>query len=369
MAGILDSEFMRVLLSGSPYMQSREQERRENVRRDEYTGLLGQYQTQPQQGPPDPNQFGGGLPPIMASGPPPEQFYARAAAIPGYQGLAQGAQANLGAMNRQRQSQDWSLSNVPLADQQRLQATIDMNNAGLLQQYNTEQARAEEVRRQWNSISPVQQRELDLRGQQVADQAAYHKGQLGISQGNLDWQRSPNNPANIRQPVGPFGMKGEELFKVQTDLMSQDRQVAAAQDVLEYVSRNSVPGQAQNLGERAAVASAWGMIAPAFIAAAQNSGVIQSSEMPRILGIIGDPTAWSKLTDTDRYKVGLVVSAMQAQRGDKYKALGLQAPQLQTGQSFLANAVNQQGGYGTPKGKERPYRPGLLLSEGAQLGN
>jgi hypothetical protein len=110
------------------------------------------------------------------------------------------------------------------------------------------------------------------------------------------------------------------------------------------------------------------MIAPAFIAAAQNSGVIQASEMPRILGIIGDPTAWSKLTDTDRYKVGLVVEAMRQQRGDKYKALGVAPTELQPGQSFLGRSVKEQGGFGAPKGKERPYRPGLL-SEGAQLGN
>ena len=44
-------------------------------------------------------------------------FFTRAAAIPGYQSLAGGAQANIGAMDRQRyQGQDFSLNNVPLTN-------------------------------------------------------------------------------------------------------------------------------------------------------------------------------------------------------------------------------------------------------------
>jgi len=366
MAGLLDNDFMRVLLSGSPYMQSREQQRREDVRSNEYRGLLSMYQDQAAGS----EQVG----PVNVPGAlskdwqPPSQFYAQAAAIPGYQQLAHGAQANLGAMQRDVAGRDWSLHNVPLADQQRMTQAGDQFNRSLTQNQAQYQTSLDEQKRQWGSISPVQQANIDS---QAASQRTA-QGQLGVAQGHLDWAMSPQNPVNVAASQrGPMGLSGQPLVDFYRGLQKADTTAATAMDVTNYMEQATTGGKIANMGHAQAVATAWQLIAPAYIAKLSQTGVINPGEMPRIQGIMGDPTKWWQLTEGERRKVGLINQMMQDDRSNEYQLAGMQAPPIQPGSSALARsatAISNQGEQ--PKGKLKHWsapRPGGALSEGAGL--
>ena len=199
MAGLLDNEFMRLVLSGSPYMQSREQQRREDLRSQQYAKLLGEYpmqgggpnfqqeggmsvpggqqlyQQQPQ-GFPGEAQAPAGLIQQQPGGTLPNEFFARAAAIPGYGGLINQLASNQAAMERQRQAQNWSTNNMTLAE-----------NVTARQREAETKWRQDRQEFEYNNTSAYQRGTLDI--QQQGNEIS--RGQLGVSQQRLglDQQR------------------------------------------------------------------------------------------------------------------------------------------------------------------------------------
>jgi hypothetical protein len=103
------------------------------------------------------------------------EFFTRAAAIPGYEQLAAGAQAQAGAMQRQMQGQVWDSQNIPLAKKLELDAA-------------SEERKWRQDRHvfEWNNPSAAQ------------------RAQIGIGYGNLDLQRQQFLSQNIPDGQGGF---------------------------------------------------------------------------------------------------------------------------------------------------------------------
>ena len=231
MAGLLDNEFMRLVLSGSPYMQSREQQRREDLRSQQYTNLLDQYpmqgggpnfqqeggmsvpggqqlfQQQPQ-GFPGEAQAPAGLIQQQPGGTLPNEFFARAAAIPGYGGLINQMASNQAAMERQRQAQNWSTNNMTLAEnvsaQQREAETkwrqdrqeFEYNNPSAYQRGQLEDAR-QRTAQGWANVGQGQERlGMDRERLEFDRQAAANKGTFAAL--------PPTEQIKIRQQVMPM---------------------------------------------------------------------------------------------------------------------------------------------------------------------
>ena len=92
---------------------------------EQYGNLLDEYRVPGDPNTPNPGPYALGQPEMnqaqqqqmggfrgqggLVSGGPPPEFYLRAAALPGYGGLAQQAQVGQQAMERQMQGQQWSL--------------------------------------------------------------------------------------------------------------------------------------------------------------------------------------------------------------------------------------------------------------------
>ena len=118
--GLLDNQFMKLVLSGSPYMQARENQRRQDELAGRVQGLIGQpgmagaddglgLSMQPGQiGTPGTGLLGGQM--------TQPQFAAQLMGIPGYQthgtSMMNNQFSNQSAMQRQQQGQDFSLNNM-----------------------------------------------------------------------------------------------------------------------------------------------------------------------------------------------------------------------------------------------------------------
>lgn len=119
--GILDNDFARLVFSGSPYMQAREKQRRQDELSGRVQGLLGSpYQPGADDGLGlaglgQAEQMGTGLLGNQITQP---QFAAELMGIPGYQNagtsLMMNQNNNAGAMQRQQQGQDYAENNMNL---------------------------------------------------------------------------------------------------------------------------------------------------------------------------------------------------------------------------------------------------------------
>ena len=142
----------------------------------QFGGLLAQQQgapitlgiphpDQPQQGP-------GGLLNQNQSVSP--QFYLKAAAIPGYENLAQQAQVGDQSMARQLQSQDWNAQNMTAAQR----ASADLQQQQLAQQAAQEQARLALQQQQFGQLSAYQQAMLNQND--PTRMSAYQQAQVDL---------------------------------------------------------------------------------------------------------------------------------------------------------------------------------------------
>ena len=359
--GILDNEYVRLLLGGSAYMQGREA----NMRADElgarYTNLLD-AETGAQMGPPSEAQMGrqmasqGGL---LGEGPRGvgADFFTRAAGIPGYQSLAGGAQANVGAMDRQRQGQDFSLNNVTLADTQRMAQQASQFGANYAQN-----------QQQWENLSGAQKAQLEQQRQQLAQQAANaqrsYELQLRQAQGN---QPDPRNP---------YGLKGTDLAARNMEFNDRDIAASIGQDVVNQVRDWSINGgKFTEPARAAAVGKAWQLAVMPLMTELNKSGVVNGQELPRLIGLMGDPAKYVNLSDKDKMQVELINDWMQKRRVGFYQAHGMapgplpESP-LSVGQARGANAgraPSQQGQPYTPPGQAARAGPGYSGLPGLPL--
>jgi len=145
--GILDNEFMRLVLSGSPYMRSRERERIKDQRAGELKTLIGQ-RYEPGQGQGMLENRG-----LMGGKLTPEQFAVGAMAIPGYEQMGasmynQQARQRWGTQENQA-ARDWSKSNMSMADLARLDAMEQQNQLANTQAQMTRQQNQENKNREF----------------------------------------------------------------------------------------------------------------------------------------------------------------------------------------------------------------------------
>lgn len=119
--GLLDNQFARLIFSGSPYMQAREQQRRQDELAGRVQGLIGSpYQPGADDGLGlaglgQTEQMGTGL---LGNQITPPQFAANLMGIPTYEGAGASLMMNqnnqAGAMQRQQQGQDYAANNMNL---------------------------------------------------------------------------------------------------------------------------------------------------------------------------------------------------------------------------------------------------------------
>lgn len=366
--GILDNEFIRLALGGFGYMQQREQNMRQDELGQRYTNLLD-AETGAQMGPPTEPQMGrqilaqGGL---LGEGPrgPGADFFTRAAGIPGYQSLAGGAQANLGAMDRARYQNEWSLNNVPLADAQRMGQQSAQWGADYAQRQH-----------QFGNLSAAQAEQIRIQEQEARQRAAAAARAYDLQKREFDARYGPG----AIDPRNPLQLKGTDLIARDIGLRDMDISAAVGQDVVQQVRDWTVNGgKFAEPGRASAVGKAWQLAVMPLMTELNKSGVVNGQELPRLIGLMGDPAKWVNLSDKDRMQVELINDWMQQRRGNAYAANRLAAPPLpssplSTGQAKGANAgraPSDQGREYTPPGvaarQGQGYSglPGLPLTGG-----
>lgn len=363
--GILDNEYVRLLLSGSPFMQQREQNARADELGARYTNLLD-AETGAQMGPPTEPQMGrqilaqGGL---LGEGPrgPGADFFTRAAGIPGYQSLAGGAQANLGAMDRARYQNEWSLNNVPLADTHRMAQQSAQWGADYAQRQH-----------KFDNLSAAEKAQLEQQQAQARQQAAAAARTYDLQKREFDLRYGPGSI----DPRNPHGLKGTDLIARDIGLRDMDISAAIGQDVVQQVRDWTVNGGRFTEPARAdAVGKAWQLAVMPLMTELNKSGVVNGQELPRLIGLMGDPAKWVNMSNKDRMQVELINDWMQQRRTNAYAANRIAAPPLpasplSTGQAKGANAgrsPSEQGREYTPPGIAARQGPGYSGLPGLPL--
>jgi hypothetical protein len=344
--GILDNEYVRLVLSGSPFMQRRE----ENMRADElgarYTNLLD-AETGAQMGPPSEAQMGrqmlsqGGL---LGDGPrgPGADFFTRAAGIPGYQSLAGGAQANLGAMDRARYQNDWSVNNVPLADTLRMGQQSAQWGADYAQRQN-----------QFDNLSAAQKAQIEADKARAAQAAGAAARAYDLDLRKFNAQYGPGTVDRMN----PYGLKGTDLATRNMEFGDRDLAASIAQDVAKQVQDWTVNGGKFTEPARAsAVGKAWQLAVMPLMTELNKSGVVNGQELPRLIGLMGDPAKWVNLSDKDRMQVEIINDWMQKRRVNFYQAHGMAPGPLPESPLSVGQARGANAGH-APSAQGRPYTP------------
>lgn len=367
--GILDNDFMRLIASGSPYMQALEANRRQDELGARYQNLLGQYDGSGMGPPTEAMQagqaaLGGGLLGGGARGQVPDSFYAAAAAIPGYQGLAAGAQANQAAMGRQRQAQDWGMANVPLAETQRMAQQSDQFGRTLGEQqrqfdnpsgYQARQLDAN--REQWAGLSEYQRQALKLQ-QSGQAQSAYAQNRAGdLAREEFDWRRLQGQGGDARNPLG---LKPHEVVARDQAFYDSDITAGIAQQaVQEMRDWTNSGGRFAEPARAATVGKAWQLAVMGMMTEINKSGVVNGQELPRLISLMGDPSKWVNLTNADRMQVEVINEWMQQRRQGLYVSNRMMPPALDAGQNPLFRGMSRGAHQGrSPSGQGVPYQPG-----------
>jgi len=290
--GILDNEFLRLALSGSPYMQSRETNRRQDEIGQRYSNLLGSYG----QG----DQFNGPIqqermPGLLTDGAPPPAFYLQAAGIPGYQGLAAGAQSGQQAMARQQQGQQWDANNISAAAQAGLDQRGDQFNRGMamdMYKYNQPGWQGKQSAQQAAAQNSLGWANLAQRKAEAAAQQAGEGGLPKLGQGQM-WVQGQQGPMVAPVPGTPGWMD----FQTKVSGVNGMAQTMNAykQAIDQYGTDAYGQGAVQLANTRGAVISTMGAL--------REMGVLDQKEYDRLTTQLPDPTTWgAKLKDKDYFK-------------------------------------------------------------------
>ena len=157
-----------------------------------------------------------------------------------------------------------------------------------------------------------------------------------------------------------------------------DRDIAAAigQDVVNQVRDWSINGgKFTEPARAAAVGKAWQLAVMPLMTELNKSGVVNGQELPRLIGLMGDPAKYVNLSDKDKMQVELINDWMQKRRVGFYQAHGMapgplpESP-LSVGQARGANAgraPSQQGQPYTPPGQAARAGPGYSGLPGLPL--
>lgn len=330
MAGLLDTF---IQWASDPNYYDRK-ERREGAQ--QFQGLLGSLE---QAGPVQP----GGL---LQSRAPDQQFWLKAAMIPGYENMASQqlgyATAGQNALERDQAGRDWAATNLTLEQQQRLAL---------------EQQKAQ---RDWF----VDQSRLGLEGQRTAASVASGYASANSSNAsaqNSQWSALVNqqrladlqNAAATKQGplLGQLSPQGqvESLYKLQ----SLNKAVDSAAGVMDYVKNRNPSAAVRGVGtgEGAAMLTDWVMaVMPIAKELTTGPGAVDEGEREFLMNIIKDPSS-VMLTDSTINQMQLINQKVQDYRDMNFNALGVPIPQNK-GPGATARALGGQA-----SGALRPYKP------------
>lgn len=325
MAGLLDSDLVRFLVSPQSYYANQQQKQGTQ----QFAGLLGQLQ---QQGPEQPGQEG-----LLGMRQPDQQFWLRAAQIPGYQQLAsqqlgydtQGRQAE----QREQSSRDWQLNNVTKAQQ----AQIDQGAGSLQVQKDTAAQNY-----------GLAQRRLALDQASTTQNIAASKANMKLT--DIQTQAAEQGLLNLKGPL-LSRLPADKQQEGWLALADQDQRVNTMTDVLDYVANKPTGGNIPLLGtsQAAAFDVAWQTATTPLFAEALKTGVINEGEHERLSKLAGDPTAWH-LTESDRNALQTVLEIGKQQRDNLYQSYQVRPPELTVGNSVASRALRNRGQLKKPEG-------------------
>lgn len=333
MAGLLDSDIVKFLVAPRAYYRDKQAQQSA----DQFGGLLGSLE---QQGPVNPQDPGGLLSPRA----PDQQFWLKAAQIPGYEGLAgqqlgiqsQGQQA----MGRQEQQQQFELQNITEAQRQQIalqRLTADRN-------YSTSQA---DLARKWFGT----QASAAASGASAANSNASREltNMRMFEQGHKNSLLSA--PTFDRLPAQQQ-VEGMEKMSI------IDRAAAGALDVADWAHKRSSGAalpSALGTSEANVFKQEWQFGVKPVVMQMLNTGVLQPAEEEMVQGLIGKPDDYM-LTDSQLKSIQNMMQKVQDRRADLYKSYGRDAAPIGLGQSSAARTLTK----GKPSGELRDVsvRPG-----------
>lgn len=327
MAGILDSDFMRFLTNNSGYWEQRDKAKAA----EQFGGLLG---TLEQQGPSQPGQEG-----LLGMREPDQQFWLKAAQIPGYEDMASQqlgyTAAGSQAMARQQQQQQYEAGNMSLLDRSRL----------FLEQQRDSFAESigiEDLRRKWAGTS-------------ASIEAAGASAQNSLLGGLLNQQRLTDlqNAAATRN--GPLinQLPPQGQVDARVKLQTLNSAVDSAAGVMDWV-KNRNPSDAVRgvgTGQGGAMLTDWvTSVMPIAKELTTGPGAVDEGEREFLMGIIKDPSS-VVLNENTINQMQLINRKVEDYRDMNFNAFGLPVPKKK-GRGATARALGPE-----PQGELKPYTP------------
>ncbi len=323
MAGLLDNDFVRFMLTGPKQYYARKDQLDQTA---QFQGLLGSLE---QQGPEQPGQ-----PSLLGQRQPDQQFWLKAAQLPAYQALAAQQLGDIntqsGAMQRQVQGQDYAANNMTYAQQM-----------------------AEDRQRKMASLN-YQLAQEDLarknRGTDASVASSYASAANSNASRQLTGARLVEQNAKNAQATNPVlynQLKPNEKVEANDALGSMDQYAQGAMDVLDWTENR--PKTGLGTGAAAAYNSQWQSTAKPAYMKILNTGVLQGKEAEQLAEIIKQPDDYI-LTDSDMNVLRTVTKTIQDKREQTYRNYGLKAPAQTVGASPASRAISE--GHGAkPQGK------------------
>jgi hypothetical protein len=324
MAGLLDSDFMRFLTDNKGYWNKRDQEQAAG----QYQGLLGSLE---QQGPTQPGQG------LLGSREPDQQFWLKAAAIPGYEQMA-GQQlgyeaAGNQAMGRQMQQQQYEGSHLSMA--QRLQAELQQRLADF-----NEKTGLSDLQRKWYGT------EASAAASGASAQSSQAAGLLSLEK--LAGERDKNAKAN-----GPLfqQLQPQQRLESALQLKALDSAAEGVDATINWLDNRATGSGLRGVGtgQGGAYSTDWNLSTIPILSKMVGSGALDDSERKWYIDMTGDPSN-VVMTDNDRNKMKVIATKIKDYRANNYNALGLQAPPV-SGRGAVQRTLGDE-----PSGQLKPYR-------------
>jgi hypothetical protein len=339
------------------------QQNDQEAARQRYGALLNEYRTAGDPNTPNPGPWAAGQPEMTAAqqqlrggfqapgGPlsdqPPPEFFLRAAGIQGYEQLAQNAQSQAAAMQRQQQQQGWESTNMTLA--QKVAADAQAQRDKFQQERHVYE---------YDNPSAYQNAQLGIQ-----------RGQLGISQQNADLNRmqfqaqfmpDPNVPGGYMprpKPVEPLN------FAQQQEVLGAQNTYTAAKNALGDLSTIYQAGAGTNMpawssGQRKAMQDQYqGALRPIVqaIVMGNRTDAPGEADIKQINEFLGDVTSPWQTSATQQNRIKMLESWID----QKYKPYERFTGPLmyQPGQSPYAQTFGLPAVPASKVGPLKPFNP------------
>jgi hypothetical protein len=265
---------------------------------------------------------------FRGAGGPPQEFYMRAAALPGYQQLAQQAFVGQQAMERQMQGQQWEANNMSLAQKTQL----DMN----AQQQQWQRQRQEF---EWNNPSAYQQASIE----QDRARTGIAAGHLGLAQQQFGLQQQQfglqQQQAQLERQFPALALKGNDAIKYRDRLAQLDKAAAISTDVVDWLGNAQLGANVFSRGDVKSMQSAFQTDVIPYFQQKFEAGALQAADLELIKNVMGDPGSWTSLNANQKAKVASLLTQIQDDRDRTYGMGGMRAPEIKPGSSAWARSA------------------------------